>query len=94
MTHQEKNISIDTEELLGKIKKLEVENELLRLSLSENNSAIFKPENNNETVPVESMFNTNKKNNARDIHFLEQTSRIANVGGWEVDLINNNNSSM
>ena len=89
MPHQEKNISIDTEELLGKIKKLEVENELLRLSLSENNSAIFQTENKNETVPVEDMFNANKKNNARDIHFLEQTSRIANVGGWEVDLINN-----
>jgi len=89
MPRQQKNISINTAELLSRIKKLEEENELLRLPATDNNSVLSQNGNEIETVPVEGMFHTTKTNTVRDIYFLEQTSRIANVGGWEVDLINN-----
>ncbi len=60
MTDQQKNILTDTSDLLGKIKKLEVENERLRLIVAGNSSAKLQTENKNEAVAGVEILDTTK----------------------------------
>jgi PAS domain S-box-containing protein len=74
MPSNKNEITLTNDQQLARIIQLEQENEALKLKL-------------NEAISAPSSESSSHHHNI--FAFLEQTSQIAHVGGWEIDLVNN-----